>query len=105
MVRVYLINRLSMDVLKRIQRGGWTPKMTALETWKNIKGTVNAAPEDTLHDLLTTFLRLDRAQFASLDAFLDKMHFLWRHIKGKVKMPDEVFVTVALNGIRKTNEV
>lgn len=103
--KAYLINCITGDVLKRIQRAGWTTKHTAYETWVYIRKTVSIAVEDALHDLMTTFFKLDRAQFASLDAFLEKLHYMWKHIKSRLEMPDEVFVTVALNGIRKTNEV
>ncbi|KAL6411722.1 integrase core domain protein [Ilyonectria robusta] len=103
--KAYLINCITGDVLKRIQRAGWTTKHTAYETWVCIRKTVSIAVEDALHDIMTTFFKLDRAQFASLDAFLEKLHYMWKHIKSRPEMPDEVFVTVALNGIRKTNEV
>ncbi|KAH7112600.1 hypothetical protein B0J13DRAFT_575516 [Dactylonectria estremocensis] len=103
--RAYLINCISGDVFKRLGRSGWTTKSTAYETWDYIFKTVSVAVEDALHDLLTAFFGLERGHFTSLDAFLEKLLYMWKHIKSRIEMPEEVFVNVALNGIRKTNEV
>lgn len=89
-----------------MSREGWDIETNnAFETWTCLQKVVLNPLEGDTHCLIADFMKVDRKDCASMDDYINRLVNLWSQIKFKLNMPETLFVTVALNGIKATDQL
>ncbi|PHH92002.1 hypothetical protein CDD83_9370 [Cordyceps sp. RAO-2017] len=106
MASFILIANLSTDVFNAIRRQGWRRDMTAVETYRKIKAECWDLPKEVYHEFLMRFFRTKMSKFEKPEKYGRKMNTMWeRLLTVTPTLPEEVFVSVVLEGFRKSHPI
>ncbi len=83
-----IFTSLSTTIQKDIRTAGWTTKNTAHETMTFVESVVHKVPATSAYDLLVELFSLNRTDFLTLRAYLDRLQFLWTRAGKKEGLSD-----------------
>ncbi|KAH7161257.1 hypothetical protein EDB81DRAFT_924671 [Dactylonectria macrodidyma] len=105
--KLFIMNCVSPELLTWIiSQEGWDPETkNAFETWTCLQKVVSRPSGGDTHCLITEFIAVNRKDSTSLDDYINRLARLWSQINFNLSMHEELFVTVALNGIMTTDSL
>lgn len=98
-----LVSSISPDLMNDLRAAGYHKAKPAWHVWALLESMVPKPPAPPSFDLMTEMMSLDRGNFPTLKAFLDRFRYLWDQVAKKETLTDWCWTNIALNAIKKTN--
>lgn len=95
-----LISYLSPQLRKSLRDAGYSRSMPAWRVLQLLHHLVPPPSPPQAFERLKELVLIDRANFPTLRAFVDRFEYLWNEVAKKEKLSDGCWTSIALNGIK-----
>ncbi|KAK0713409.1 hypothetical protein B0T26DRAFT_650382, partial [Lasiosphaeria miniovina] len=97
-------NSLSQTVHERLVARGWDPReQNPKVTYELIKEVIPRLSQEAVMDFVVEFVKIERPAFATMQAFLTRLRFLYKKITdSKAGVTEEFHVNLLVAKLKKT---